>query len=527
VKSSTPILLCSVPGFDASDRIDDLATQQGKYLTSIAIGSAEGFSEADKAILASSKTGRWVMLKNVHLAPQWLVQLEKKLHSLTPHSSFRLFLTLEINPKVPVNLLRTSRILVFEPPPGIKANLIRTFSSVSASRMNKEPNERSRLYFLLAWLHAIVQERLRYVPLGWSKKYEFNEPDLKMGCDTLDTWIENVAQGRTNIPPAKIPWDAFKTLLSQCIYGGRIDNDFDQRLLTSFVDRLFTVESFEHDFALVHNVDGTSKSITIPDGSRREQFIDWISQLPDTQTPSWLGLPNNAEKVLLTTRGNDMVAKLLRMQNLDLEDDVNYSSVDESRDMDGRPSWMRSLSISAAQWLSVVPESLDPLKRTTENIKDPLFRFYEREVNNGLRLLRDVRAGLSAVLEACDGTRKLTNDLRFLISDLAKGIIPKSWCRYSIPADLTVIQWVVDFSKRIKQLQKVVKAAGSSVIELKRIQVWLGGLFIPEAFVTASRQYVAQANNWSLEELHLQVEVSDPGKQPPEVNDRSFPVVGK
>ena len=40
------------------------------------------------------------MLKNVHLAPQWLVQLEKKLHSLTPHANFRLFLTMEINPKV-------------------------------------------------------------------------------------------------------------------------------------------------------------------------------------------------------------------------------------------------------------------------------------------------------------------------------------------------------------------------------------------------------------------------------------------
>lgn len=25
--------------------------------------------------------------------------------------------------------------------------------------------------------------------------------------------------------------------------------------------------------------------------------------LPDTQTPSWLGLPNNAERVLLTTQG--------------------------------------------------------------------------------------------------------------------------------------------------------------------------------------------------------------------------------
>ena len=36
---------------------------------------------------------------------------------------------------------------------------------------------------------------------------------------------------------------------------------------------------------------------------RREQFLQWIENLPDTQTPSWLGLPNNAEKVLLTNKG--------------------------------------------------------------------------------------------------------------------------------------------------------------------------------------------------------------------------------
>ena len=35
-------------------------------------------------------------------------------------------------------------------------------------------------------------------------------------------------QGRSNLPPDKIPWSAFCTLLSQCIYGGRIDNEFDQ-----------------------------------------------------------------------------------------------------------------------------------------------------------------------------------------------------------------------------------------------------------------------------------------------------------
>lgn len=73
---------------------------------------------------------RWVMLKNVHLAPGWLVQLEKKLHSLHPHPQFRLFLTMEITPRLPVNLLRAGRVFVFEPPPGVRANLLRTFNTV-------------------------------------------------------------------------------------------------------------------------------------------------------------------------------------------------------------------------------------------------------------------------------------------------------------------------------------------------------------------------------------------------------------
>ena len=59
---------------------------------------------------------------------------------------------------------------------------------------HQAPSERARLYFLLAWFHAIVQERLRYVPLGWSKRYEFSESDLRVACDTLDTWLDSVAQ---------------------------------------------------------------------------------------------------------------------------------------------------------------------------------------------------------------------------------------------------------------------------------------------------------------------------------------------
>ncbi len=120
VKCGTPLLMCSVSGFDASDRVMDIAAQCGKPISSIAIGSAEGFLQAEKAINTSVKSGRWVLLKNVHLAPSWLVSLEKKLHTIQAHPSFRLFLTCEVTPKIPVNLLRAGRIFTFEPPPGIK-----------------------------------------------------------------------------------------------------------------------------------------------------------------------------------------------------------------------------------------------------------------------------------------------------------------------------------------------------------------------------------------------------------------------
>lgn len=263
VKPNTPVLMCSVPGYDASGHVEDLAAEQNTQITSIAIGSAEGFNQADKAINTAVKSGRWVMLKNVHLAPGWLMQLEKKLHSLQPHACFRLFLTMEINPKVPVNLLRAGRIFVFEPPPGVKANMLRTFSSIPVSRICKSPNERARLYFLLAWFHAIIQERLRYAPLGWSKKYEFGESDLRSACDTVDTWLDDTAKGRQNISPDKIPWSALKTLMAQSIYGGRVDNEFDQRLLNTFLERLFTTRSFDSEFKLACKVDGRDRKSVV------------------------------------------------------------------------------------------------------------------------------------------------------------------------------------------------------------------------------------------------------------------------
>ncbi|KAG0004346.1 hypothetical protein BGZ79_009578 [Entomortierella chlamydospora] len=321
VKASTPISLCSIPGHDAAYRVDNLAQEQGVRLSSVAMGSQEGLTLADQAIASATKTGNWVLLKNVHLALTWLGQLDKRLHSLKAHPNFRLFLTMETNPKVPVNLLRLSRVLMFEPQPGIKANLQESLRGIPSARLSKGPTERARLYFMVAWLHAVVLERLRYVPLGWTKSYEFNDSDQDCALSTIDVWLDTVGQGRANVSPDRIPWDAIRTLLCQSVYGGRVDSEVDQQLLESFVNSFFRPECYDLSFKLVESGDGDDTGLTAPEGTKMSQFLEWIDELPAREPPTWLRLPATAERVLSTHKAITMLSKVKKIKSLVDDDD--------------------------------------------------------------------------------------------------------------------------------------------------------------------------------------------------------------
>lgn len=94
-----------------------------------------------------------------------------------------------------------------------------------------------------------MQERLRYTPLGWANSYEFSDADLRVASDTLDAAVDSVAMGRSNVSPEKLPWLTLKTLFSQCIYGGKIDNNFDQAsIFLNLVSFLFYAVSSKGRF---------------------------------------------------------------------------------------------------------------------------------------------------------------------------------------------------------------------------------------------------------------------------------------
>ena len=187
-----------------------------------------------------------------------------------------------------------------EPPPGVRANLLDTLRGISPARLQTGPAEKARLYFLLSWFHAVVQERLRYLPIGWSKGYEFNDSDFDTAVSTIDSWLGALAKGKANVDPAQIPWNALRTLIKQAVYGGRVDSDYDQRVVDAFVDRIFSAKAYDPDFALVESGEET---LTIPDGTQISHFVDWTHALPEREPPSWLSLPKTAESLVAAAEG--------------------------------------------------------------------------------------------------------------------------------------------------------------------------------------------------------------------------------
>lgn len=422
-------------------------------------------------------------------------------YKLQLHNLFRLFLTMEVNPKVPKTLLRSSYVLVFEPPSGIKASLTRSYTqAITAERSDSRPIQRSKMHFIVAWFNAVVQERLRYIPIGWSKFYEFNQADQKCVLVCVDQWIDSMGKGREAIDPDKIPWDALQTMVSQSIFGGKIDNQFDQKILQSLVEYYFRKETYDVDYPLYNSFeDSSSEQLVIPDYKTYADFFGWTKQLPNVESPAWSGLPMNVEKL------NQIKAAELLIFNTNViqgtGDDLDQGD-DEGENAGAK--WMITLKQKVARYYDVLPLQLDTLKRVGHMVKNPLFRFLEREVSVLSSLLQKVRSDLKLVMDVCTGEKKSSNYTRSITEPLCAEKVPEHWKKYIVPAQMTATEWITDFQRRVDQVQKL--ASSGNQDSAIREGIWFGGLLAPEAYLIATQQATAQQHGWSLEELELKVD---------------------
>lgn len=72
--------------------------------------------------------------------------------------------------------------MTYEPPRGIRNNLIRTYNAIDPEEFEscEKAYEWKILLFSLSLFHSNVLERKKYGPLGWNIAYSFTAADLEI-----------------------------------------------------------------------------------------------------------------------------------------------------------------------------------------------------------------------------------------------------------------------------------------------------------------------------------------------------------
>ncbi|KAG8523219.1 Cytoplasmic dynein 2 heavy chain 1, partial [Galemys pyrenaicus] len=228
-----PILIIISPGADPSQELQELANAErsGECYHQVAMGQGQA-DIAIQMLKECARNGDWLCLKNLHLVVSWLPVLEKELNTLQPKDTFRLWLTAEVHPNFTPILLQSSLKITYESPPGLKKNLMRTYESWTPEQISKKDNiHRAHALFSFAWFHAACQERRNYIPqvntnMSWIYSDHF--------YSFLKIYLEFSSFGTKDIQ-----WEFLHGLLENAIYGGRVDNYFDLRVLQSYLKQFF------------------------------------------------------------------------------------------------------------------------------------------------------------------------------------------------------------------------------------------------------------------------------------------------
>ncbi|KAL5017886.1 hypothetical protein ScPMuIL_003608 [Solemya velum] len=120
--------------------------------------------------------------------------------------------------------------------------------------------------------------------------------------------------------------------------------------------------------------------------------------------------------------------------------------------------------------------------------------------NEMKRSLKELDLGLK-------GELTITSDMEDLSNALFLDQVPTSWAIRAYPSLFTLALWYADLLLRIKELE-----TWTSDFQLPAA-VWIGGFFNPQSFLTAIMQQMARKNEWPLDRMCLQCDVTKKARE--------------
>lgn len=281
-----PILFSMSNRYDISSKLEVTAKAASKSLVSIPMGSRESTNSAMKALNNAALKGTWVFLPNIQLSFTWLFRLDKWLKETDTHEGFKLFMSCSLDPhNIPNSLIQLSSIVTIEELPSFQVNLLETFQSISGEKLS---SFRNYVCLLISFYSAIIQERLKYVPLAFSSTYDINDSDVEAAIFMLQPIFDQIEK----LGEHSFPWSEVAYRVGKVLFGGKISERKDADYCFELARYLFSPDSIEPDFNLIKNPITDQLGLTLhpPEDKSKKALIEFISTLPNEIPLAYVGL---------------------------------------------------------------------------------------------------------------------------------------------------------------------------------------------------------------------------------------------
>uniref|UniRef100_A0A3B3RIQ7 Dynein axonemal heavy chain 17 n=1 Tax=Paramormyrops kingsleyae TaxID=1676925 RepID=A0A3B3RIQ7_9TELE len=492
--AATPMFFILSPGVDPLKDVEKHGRKLGytfdnRNFHNVSLGQGQEVV-AEQVLDLAAKEGHWVILQNIHLVAKWLSTLEKKVeqHGDGGHADFRIFISAEpsASPEghiIPQGILENSIKITNEPPTGMHANLHKALDNFNQDtlEMCAKENEFKGILFALCYFHAVVAERRKFGPQGWNRSYPFNTGDLTISVNVLYNYLE---------ANAKVPYDDLRYLFGEIMYGGHITDDWDRRLCRTYLEEFIKPEMMDGELCL-------APGFPLPGNMDYNSYHQYIDDALPAESPYLYGLHPNAEIGFLTQTSEKLFRTLLEMQPRDSSAGEGSGSTRDEK--------VKSVLDEILERLPDefnIPELMGKVEDRTPYI---VVAFQECEHMN--ILTQEIKRSLKELGLGLKGELTMTSDMENLQNSLFLDQVPDTWTKRAYASMSGLAVWFMDLLNRIRELE-----TWTSDFTLPSA-VWLAGFFNPQSFLTAIMQSMARKNEWPLDKMCLQCDVTKKSRE--------------
>lgn len=194
--------------------------------------------------------------------------------------------------KFPLGILQRSLKVVTEPPDGLQANMRMAYSKLTEEVLNESPKvEYKSLIYTLAFFHSTIQERKKFGKIGWNVPYDFNDSDFRISHCLISLYLNKAIE--TN--EEELPWSTLKYLIGEAMYGGRVTDDYDRRVMNTYLKEFMGDFIFDTNQKFFFSQSEFDYVIPPIEADTKELIEVEIDKIPLFTNPNVFGLHTNAE----------------------------------------------------------------------------------------------------------------------------------------------------------------------------------------------------------------------------------------